>query len=78
MKEKKGKLISVEVECPNGHVVKVESGEGFSSTGGCYGHGEGEYCYCPSPDVLFRFNCPECSKKNKYRGWSEVTVYEGS
>ena len=26
--------------------------------GGCGGHDDGEYCYCPSPDVRAEWDCP--------------------
>lgn len=41
----------------------------FKPYGGCSGHDDGQYCYCPSPFVDLEINdCPSCHKQHTVSG----------
>ncbi len=37
-----------------------------ASGGGCSGHGEGEYCYCPSAEAFICVHCIKCSAYHEF------------
>lgn len=52
--------VRVTWRCPYGHenvttgvTVRVEGG-------GCSGHPQGEYCYCPNPQAVLEVTCKTC------------------
>jgi len=46
--------------CKKEQVADVPNYNFYTTGDGCFGHGPGEYCYCPSPEMRVDFSCPVC------------------
>jgi hypothetical protein len=46
--------------CKKTQQVEVPGYDFYEVGGGCFGHGPGEYCYCPHPEMRTSFSCPDC------------------
>jgi hypothetical protein len=55
------KQITVEYICNNGHANASTEAWIRAIGGGCSGHGEGEYCYCPHPEAVITSTCNVCA-----------------
>ena len=49
-----------EYECSGCGETYITEVTGMYTSGGCTGHGEGEYCYCPYPEIRGAVHCPIC------------------
>lgn len=64
-------FISVNYVCTRTEewAVKKVSILDFKVYGGCSGHNDDQYCYCPSPYVKLEINdCPSCHKQHTVSG----------
>ena len=70
MKKKSPILHSINVTftCGKGHITTTGSSTFTVNGGGCYGHSEDEYCYCPMPEAVMQVICsvPECNSREEF------------
>lgn len=58
--------VKVDWKCKCGVFQTTEGPSIGASGGGCSGHSDGEYCYCPYPEAYIRLECYSCKVTEEF------------